>query len=92
MARKQTEHGGAKNNLRIIDIRRVFGLSRSEVARLTGYSHTYVDNWLAPVKSANWRETPANAVRLAELELGMRKPAWSRAKIRKYRNAREWPT
>lgn len=67
-------YGGARTNNRIITIRDQDGLSRGELARLTGYSKGYVDNWLLPVSSKYWRRAPENAVRLLEFETGRRKP------------------
>lgn len=61
-------------NDRIIEIRKQDGLSRAELAIITGYSRSYVDNWLTQANSSNWREAPENAVRLLELETGRIKP------------------
>lgn len=58
----------ATTNARIIAIRAEDQLSRSDLALITGYSRSYVDNWLVDPESPNWREAPANAVRLLELE------------------------
>lgn len=62
----------AITNARIIAIRTADKLSRSNLALITGYSRSYVDNWLVDPESPNWREAPANAVRLLELETGRR--------------------
>lgn len=69
-------YGGAETNLRIIEIRQKLGLTRSELARITGYSRSFIDNWLNIKDSPNWREAPEPAVRLLELELGLRKPSY----------------
>lgn len=61
-------------NDRIIQIRKEDRLSRAELSIITGYSRSYVDNWLTKAKSTNWREAPENAVRLLELETGRIKP------------------
>lgn len=63
-----------KTNERIIQIREEDGLSRAELAIITGYSRSYVDNWLTQPSSSNYREAPENAVRLLELETGRIKP------------------
>lgn len=68
MKRKQ-----ADTNRRIKELRAEDGLSRADLARLTGYSSSYVDNWLAPVTGSNWRRAPENAVRLLEFETGRRR-------------------
>jgi hypothetical protein len=57
-----------------MEIRNEIGLTRSELSIITGYSRSYVDNWLTSPKSANYREAPENAVRLLELETGIVKP------------------
>lgn len=61
-------------NERIVQIRKEDGLSRAELSIITGYSRSYVDNWLTKQKSSNFREAPENAVRLLELETGRIKP------------------
>lgn len=66
----------AVTNARIIQIRAEDGLSRSKLAEITGYSRSYIDNWLVDSESPNWREAPQNAVRLLELETGRRAPAY----------------
>ena len=86
MSEKPRKYGGAETNVRLIAIREALGLSRAELARLTGYSHQYVDNWLSPRTSKQWREAPENAARLAELETGRRRPAWTVAKLEKQRS------
>ena len=63
-----------ETNRRLIELRRIYKLSRSELGIYTGYSRSYVDNWLVAEGTANYREAPANAVRLMEFELGLRKP------------------
>jgi len=64
----------AETNRRLIELRRIYKLSRSELGIYTGYSRSYVDNWLVAEGTQNYREAPANAVRLLEFELGLRKP------------------
>ena len=61
-------------NDRIVTIRQEDGLTRAELSIITGYSRSYVDNWLTKQASQNWREAPENAVRLLELETGRIKP------------------
>lgn len=62
------------NNERIMDIRAEIGLTRSELSIITGYSRSYVDNWLTKPASPNYRDAPDIAVRLLELETGIIKP------------------
>lgn len=76
-------------NARIITIRKEDGLSRAEISAITGYSRSYVDNWLTQADSRNWREAPENAVRLLELETGRAKPKWVGRRLKALQESRK---
>lgn len=76
-------------NDRIIQIRQEDGLSRAELSVITGYSRSYVDNWLTEAGSKNWREAPENAVRLLELETGRTKPRFVGRRLKSLQETRK---
>jgi DNA-binding transcriptional regulator YiaG len=76
-------------NDRIMNIRKEDGLSRAEISIITGYSRSYVDNWLTKPKSTNWREAPENAVRLLELETGRIKPRFVGRRLKALQESRK---
>jgi len=76
-------------NERIIRIREEIGLTRSELSIITGYSRSYVDNWLTHTDSPNYREAPENAVRLLELETGITRPRFVGRRLKKLQDLKE---
>lgn len=61
-------------NDRLRELRAQFNLTRVELVRLTGYSGTAVDSWLARASSTWAKKAPARMVRLLEFELGLGAP------------------
>lgn len=76
-------------NERIVAIRKEIGLTRAELSIITGYSRSYVDNWLTKPKSQNFREAPENAVRLLELETGLIKPRFVGRRLKALQEAKK---
>jgi transcriptional regulator with XRE-family HTH domain len=79
----------ADTNDRIIRIREEDGLTRADLAIITGYSRSYVDNWLTTRNATNWREAPENAVRLLELETGRKRPSYVGRRLKALQNRKE---
>ena len=76
-------------NAKIMNIRQEDGLSRAELSIITGYSRSYVDNWLTKPASPNFREAPENALRLLELETGRIKPRFVGRRLKSLQEQRK---